>query len=193
MGALRYTQTIKFLFLMMLGLLPTQAFSQQKHSDTFDTMIEYVPYTSVFVLKACGVESRDDCKKLVLTTAASWVAAAGSAYILKHSIKEWRPDHSDQKSFPSGHATIAFAGATALHREFGHISPWISISGYGLATFVAVDRVCRDRHHWYDVAAGAGIGFTATTLTWWISDKFIKNDHVALGFSGNTIDLAIRL
>ena len=167
--------------------------AQQRHSDTMDTMLEYVPYASVFALKAFGVESRDNWPKLLITTSASWVAAAGVGYVMKHTIHEWRPDYTDRKSFPSGHTLIAFAGATALHYEFHHISPWISVSAYSVATFVGVDRVLRDRHHWYDVAAGAGIGVGVTALTWWLSDKFIRNDKVALGCTGNTVDLVVRL
>jgi membrane-associated phospholipid phosphatase len=58
---------------------------------------------------------------------------------------------------------------------------------------VAVDRVVRDRHHWYDVAAGAGIGFVATELTYFVSDRLIKNDRLALSFAGNRLDVAWQL
>ena len=181
------------LIILMLGL-SLQAHAQQKHSDGIDNVLEYMPYASVFALKACGVESRDDWKQLAVTTAASWVAAAGTSYVLKHLVDEERPDGTDQRSFPSGHATIAFAGATALHKEFGKVSPWISVAGYGTATFVAVDRVIKDRHHWYDVAAGAGIGIVATEITWWLSDKLFPkhSDRVQIAFTGTTLDVAVR-
>ena len=174
----------------MLAISVVQA--QQKHSDTVDDVLQYLPYASVFALKACGVQSRDNWTKLTVTTVASWVVSGGIGYVLKNSVKEWRPDDSDQKSFPSGHTMFAFAGATALHKEFGRVSPWISVAGYGLATFVAVDRVAKDRHHWYDAVAGAGIGFASTELTWWLSDKLIRNKNVALSFTGNQPDVAIR-
>lgn len=187
---------MKQLFLFVFCFLMSfNAQAQQKHSDTFDDVLQYVPYASVFALKVCGVGSRDDWTKLAVTTAASWVASAGAGWILKHSIKEWRPDNTDQKSFPSGHSIVAFAGATALHKEFGKVSPWISVAGYGVATFVAVDRVVKDRHHWYDAAAGAAIGFAATEVTWWLSDLILKNhkENIAIGFSGQTLDVAINL
>ena len=187
---------MKRILLIVLGVYCSllTGMAQQRHSDGLDDMLEYVPYASVFALKACGMESRDDWTKLAITTTASWVASAGVGYVLKHTIKEWRPDDSDQKSFPSGHSIVSFAGATALHKEFGKVSPWISVAGYGLATFVAVDRVVKDRHHWYDVAAGAGIGIVGTELTWWLSDKILKNrkDQIAVGFSGNRLDVAVR-
>ena len=189
------TTVEKVIILVTCLLMCVDAQAQQKHSDTFDDVVQYLPYASVFTLKACGVESRDDWTKLAVTTAASWVASAGTGWVLKHTVKEWRPDDTDQKSFPSGHSLIAFAGATALHKEFGKVSPWISVAGYGVATFVAVDRVVNDRHHWYDVAAGAGIGIAATEITWWLSDLVFKKnrDRVAMGFSGNTFDIAINL
>ena len=133
----------KIYLLVVLMLVTMSARAQQRYSDGLDDVMQYVPYASVFALKACGVESRDDWKKLAITTAASWVVTAGTGWVIKHTVKEWRPDESDQKSFPSGHTMIAFAGATALHKEFGKVSPWISVAGYGVATFVAVDRVAR--------------------------------------------------
>ena len=169
--------------------------AQQRYSDGLDDVMQYVPYASVFALKACGVESRDDWKKLAITTAASWAVTVGTGWILKQSIKEWRPDDSDQKSFPSSHSMIAFAGATALHKEFGKVSPWISVVGYGVATFVAVDRVAKDRHHWYDAVAGAALGFGLTELTWWLSDKVIprQKNKIAFGTSGTTLDVVVVL
>ena len=181
--------------LTLILLVSVVVRAQQRHSDGLDDVMQYVPYASVLALKACGVESCDDWKKLTITTAASWVATAGVGWVLKQTIKEWRPDDSDQKSFPSGHSMIAFAGATALHKEFGKVSPWISVAGYGVATFVAVDRVAKDRHHWYDVATGAVLGFGITEATWWLSDKLFPGmkSQVALGFSGNTLDVAVAL
>lgn len=185
----------KIYLLVVLMLVTMSARAQQRYSDGLDDVMQYVPYASVFALKACGVESRDDWKKLAITTAVSWVATAGTGWVIKHTVKEWRPDESDRKSFPSGHTMIAFAGATALHREFGKVSPWISVAGYGVATFVAVDRVARDRHHWYDVAAGAGLGFAVTEATYWLSDRLFprQKGNIAIGFSGNTLDVAISL
>lgn len=169
--------------------------AQQRYSDGLDDVMQYVPYASVLALKVCGLESRDDWKKLAITTAASWVATAGVGWILKQSVKEWRPDDSDQKSFPSGHSMIAFAGATALHKEFGKVSPLISVAGYGVAAFVAVDRAAKDRHHWYDAAAGAVLGFGITEITWWLSDKVFprQKNKIAFCTSGATLDVVVAL
>ena len=78
-----------------------------------------------------------------------------------------------------------------LHKEYGRLSPWISVAGYGVATFTAVDRVVKDRHHWYDVDAGAGIGIVSAELTDYLGRKVFKGDQVTIAFTGNCLDVAI--
>lgn len=129
--------------------------------------------------------------------AVNTLASVGVAYVgktaLKAMIKEDRPDHSDNESFPSGHATMAFAAARSLDKEFRRESIWIPIAGYAAATAIGVERVASDRHHWYDVVAGAALGVGAAELTWWASDKlFGKDSNVAVGTSGNTVDVVYR-
>ena len=126
--------------------------------------------------------------------AVNTIASVGVAYagktVLKAMIKEERPDHSDNKSFPSGHASMAFAAARSIDKEFRKDNIWIPIAGYAAATAVAVERVARDRHHWYDVVAGGAVGIGATELTWWLSDKFLgTGKNLSVGTSGQTIDV----
>lgn len=128
--------------------------------------------------------------RFIVNTGASVIVAFGVKTVLKKAIKEERPDHSDNKSFPSGHASIAFAAARSLDKEFRKDCIWIPIAGYAAATAIGVERVVNDRHHWYDVVAGAGIGFGAAELTWWLSDlMFGKGRNIAVGSSGNTLDV----
>jgi hypothetical protein len=126
--------------------------------------------------------------------AVNTIASVGVAYagktVLKAMIKEERPDHSDNKSFPSGHASMAFAAARSIDKEFRKDNIWIPIAGYAAATAVAVERVARDRHHWYDVVAGGAVGIGAAELTWWLSDKFLgTGKNLSVGTSGQTIDV----
>ena len=184
----------RYCFIGLFLCICTMANAQmKKHSDGLDDVLQYVPYTSVFALKAFGVESKHNWEDLALTTVGSWVMSAGITYGLKHSVKEWRPDNTDQKSFPSGHSAIAFAGATMLRHEYGHLSPWISVAGYGVAAFTAVDRIVKDRHHWYDVAVGAAIGAGMGELTWYLSRKLFKTNDVAIGFNGTQMDVVINV
>lgn len=125
------------------------------------------------------------------------VGSVGVAYVgktaLKAIVKEERPDHTDNKSFPSGHAAMAFAAARSIDKEFRKDNIWIPIAGYTVATAIGVERFLNNRHHWYDVVAGAGVGIAATELTWWLTDKIMPQEKVAVGVSSNSIDVAIKL
>ena len=126
--------------------------------------------------------------------AVNSVASVGVAFVgktvLKKMINEERPDHSDNKSFPSGHAAIAFAAARSIDKEFRKDCIWIPIAGYAAATAVSIERVANKHHYWYDVVAGAALGFGSAELTWWLSDKLLGSGaNLAVGTSGNTVDV----
>ena len=99
-------------------------------------------------------------------------AAEGVSLLGKAVIHEERPDHSDNNSFPSGHAAVAFASATTMYRRYG----WeYGVPAYALATLTGYARVDARKHHWYDVVAGAAIGGASG---WFFTDAF--NDKVQL-------------
>src|SRR5262249_30192800 len=82
------------------------------------------------------------------TVATSWS--------LKHLVREQRPDKSDFHSFPSNTAAVAFAPAQFLWDRYG----WqYGVPAHAAAGLVAWSRVDAKKHHWYDVAASAGISF----------------------------------
>lgn len=109
------------------------------------------------------------------------VALAGLAtHGLKAVFGRLRPDSLDADhfspfssghSFPSGHATVAFALATSLSDEIRR--PWASVLLYGAATGTALSRVHDQRHWLSDVALGAAIGITAA--------KFVNGRWTVLG------------
>ena len=136
------------------------------------------------------VQDSHNWPRFIVNTGASVVVAFGAKTALKAMIKEERPDHSDNKSFPSGHASMAFAAARSIDKEFRKDCIWIPIAGYAAATAVGIERVVNKHHHWYDVVAGAAVGVGSAELTWWLSDKlFGKGSNVAVGSSGNTVDV----
>ena len=184
-----------FIFALFVSL-GVSAQDKKFYGDGPDDVLQYVPFGAVFALKGLGVESESSWKRMGVNVGASYVLSAGVAWVLKHSIKEKRPDGTDDRAFPSGHSVIAFAGAHALHKEYGHISPWISVAGYTVATFTAVDRVARNRHHWYDVAAGAAIGVLGTECAYWICDKITgwnEKGKYSVGVSPMGFSVAIGL
>ena len=89
-----------------------------------------------------------------------WLDAAvvTGAYteLLKVAIGRERPNREDSKSFPSGHASNAFALAAVAERHYG----WkIGVPAYGLAAVVGASRLQREKHYLSDVLAGATLGY----------------------------------
>ena len=83
--------------------------------------------------------------------------------VLKYTVRRDRPDHSNDKSFPSGHSASMFATATVLQRYYG----WkVGAPAYALGSYVALARMAWNRHHATDVVMGAGFGIaSARTVT----------------------------
>jgi membrane-associated phospholipid phosphatase len=82
---------------------------------------------------------------------------------VKYTVRRERPDASNNKSFPSGHAASAFATATVLQRHYG----WkIGVPAYALGGYISLARMAWNRHHATDVVMGAGFGIaSARTVT----------------------------
>lgn len=160
---------------LLLFTLPCSSQDNYKryHGDGIDNVLEYVPTAAVFGLKMCGVEAESSWKRMLTVSVLSFAINGGVVQGLKSVVHETRPDGTDRKSFPSGHTAIAFCGATTLMHEYRQVSPWIGVAGYAVATTVAVDRVRRNRHHWYDVVAGAAIGIGSAEAGYWIGDKIL--------------------
>ena len=85
----------------------------------------------------------------------SGVTTLGVTYALKYIVKNERPDHSDNHSFPSMHTSTSFAAAAFIQRRYGW--QW-GLPSYILSTYVGWTRVYGKKHDWWDVAAGAVIG-----------------------------------
>ena len=164
------------------------------HGDGIDNVLQYVPTVAVFGLKMCGVKTETSWKKRLTV---SFAVNAGVTYVLKRSIHEKRPDGTDNRSFPSGHTSIAFCGATSLMHEYYKVSPWIGVAGYAVATTVAVDRVRRNRHRWGDVVAGAAIGCLSAEAGYLIGNTILgkdkKNDDLSLVVSPVGFELTLKL
>ncbi len=109
----------------------------------------------ILVAAALGVPAVQGDSRGDLQAGESVLLAGGAAYGLKKIFPEERPDHSDRKSFPSGHAAVSFAAAATLENRYG----WqAGLPAFLVASFVGAGRVEARKHHWYDVAAGAAIG-----------------------------------
>lgn len=75
---------------------------------------------------------------------------------LKEAVRRERPNHADNLSFPSGHASNAFAAAAVLERHYG----WkVGAPAFALASYIATSRLAAAKHHLSDITVGAVFGF----------------------------------
>lgn len=142
------------LLLCAMAAAPQGAFAGTMESAGTDVAVALPLLAGGFAL------SKGDWTGVAELTADT-VGTVGTTYVLKQFVREQRPDKSDFKSFPSDTAALAFAPAQFLWDRYG----WeYGVPAYLAAGFVGYSRVDAKKHHWYDVAASAGIAFTFSKI-----------------------------
>lgn len=147
----------------------------KQYNTHYDDILQYTPGMVMLGMKALGVKGRSSWGRMAVSDAFSIALMASVVNTLKHTVHERRPDGSNSRSFPSGHTATAFMCATMLHKEYGHISPWISIGGYTVATATGVSRILNNKHWISDVMVGAGIGILSTEMGNFLTDLIFKD------------------
>jgi membrane-associated phospholipid phosphatase len=193
-----YLCCMKRIILTFLTVLSfsTMSFAQKSyHGDGPDDILRLIPIGTVVAMKIGGVEGRSDWQHLLVNAGLSTVMTAGLTYSLKEMVHRQRPDGTDNHSFPSGHAAIAFSGAQVLYKEYHQKTPWVCVAGYAVATAVSLDRIRRNRHHWEDVAAGAAIGILSTEFSYWLGDKLFPQhpERYQLSLSPQCLSVQLQL
>lgn len=69
-----------------------------------------------------------------------------------------KPANNAHSSFPSGHATLAFAAATVYAMEYRD-RPLVPIGAYSVASIVCLTRITENRHWASDLLVGAALGY----------------------------------
>ncbi len=190
---LRYTYLMKKkllpVFLLVISLLPLSAYTpldkssvnsfdrffMTEYSSTQDTAATVLDIT----LAATPLLTAFSGEKRLGTTAVmyaeTFALAWGAKELLKYAVNRERPylyfnnppdDRKDdwEKSFPSGHTTLAFASAAFTAYTFNRYNPesrWrlpVTLGVYTLAAATAVLRVTSGSHFVTDVLAGAALG-----------------------------------
>lgn len=104
------------------------------------------------------------------------LTATGVTEGIKHLVGRWRPDDTDNKSFPSGHATGAAAMATLASRNLDQLDLTANqrtlarVGLVGLTAGTAWARVEAQKHYPSDVLAGMAIGYYFSAV---INDAFL--------------------
>ena len=105
--------------------------------------------------------------------------------ILKSTINKERPNGNDNKSFPSRHTSVAFQGASFIHKRYGLE---YSIPAYIGAGFVAYSRVETDEHDISDVLTGAALGIASSMyLTKSYNDQLHITTDLAPDYYGMSV------
>lgn len=108
-------------------------------------------------------------KQSIAGAGVSLVVNASVTELLKHTIKERRPDGSDSGSFPSRHSSYAFTFASIASHELYRFSPFWVVAAQTAANAVGMQRVYASRHYPSDVLAGAAIGIASTEVGYGIA------------------------
>ena len=145
-----------YLSFLFLTLSVQQSYSQKSTiettGDVFLVAIPSVAFGTTLILKD---------KKGTWQFAKSFVLNQAITVSLKVGINKPRPKNNGDFSFPSGHTSTAFQGASFIHQRYGFK---YSIPAYLMAGFTAFSRIHADRHDGYDVLAGTIIGIGSTYL-----------------------------
>lgn len=158
---------------VVLALSSLPGAAQSSHSPWGSKVADaaqWAPAALPWGVKIAGGATRSDWGRMAVSQGIGAIVMAGAVEGLKHWTDAPRPDGSDRHAFPSGHAAVAFMGATMVERELGWRSPWYTFGAYSLASAVAMERVIDRRHRPVDVIAGAGIGILAAHIGYAVGD-----------------------
>ncbi|SEQ05411.1 Membrane-associated phospholipid phosphatase [Neolewinella agarilytica] len=91
----------------------------------------------------------------------------------EEAYRNWSPD----SSFPSGHATSAFAlyGFLTFSARRGKL--WVALLCFGLAVLVAFSRMYLLYHFLRDVTVGAGLGLCLATIVYLIQHRLFPRAY----------------
>jgi membrane-associated phospholipid phosphatase len=139
-----------------------------------DNYLQWAPAVAVYGLNLAGVKGYHNLRDRSIIYGMSLVLMSSATAITKNVSHEWRPDMSDDKSFPSGHTANAFAAAEFMRREYSNVSPWYGIAGYAAAITTGYFRMYNNKHWFSDVVGGAGVGILSTNIAYWVYPSIKK-------------------
>ncbi len=150
--------------------LDFQKFVRRQTGDDFlwraDDYTRFIPLAEIGIANVAGIEAKnhwfDQSKNLFIAGyATDWVT---------FKIKEWifkrRPTGRQSNSFPSGHTSFAFMGASVLRHEYQDTAQLLGYSGYFFAATTGGFRIANNEHFISDVIVGAGIAMLITELVY---------------------------
>ena len=169
---------ILFCLILILSL-SAQEFDNEKAGDIIQIVLPVSAFTSTFIWN----------KKQ--NAPLQFVKTMGTSFVLTHSLKilinKKRPNGGNY-SFPSGHTSAAFTGASFIEKRYG----WkYGLPSYVLASYVGWSRVYANKHDYWDVCGGAIIGIGSSYL---FTQPFDNNVTANLGsyYNNPVLNLTIN-
>lgn len=140
--------------LLLCGVFLSLNVSAKKSFEEAGDILQYVPTAAGYSLSAFKKDA-EGVKQLTRSTLATAVLTAGIKEAVNTTSWGERPN-GGQRSFPSGHTSLACSGAAFLNERYG----WeYGLPALAIAGTVAASRVESDRHHVRDVVAGCALSF----------------------------------
>ena len=137
----------------------------------FDSYVRFLPEVMHLGLGLIGAESEHDFSGRLIEGVWAIGSYAAIGFTLKTLVDSPRPDLEDNRSFPSGHAGIAFAGAELVRMEYGW--GW-GAGAYAVATGVCAMRLYNNKHWMSDLLFGAGAGILCAHIGGWLLEPTQK-------------------
>jgi membrane-associated phospholipid phosphatase len=157
------------------------------HADDY---LRFAAIPIIYLPELVGIKAKTDIKNRTAILLKAEVIMLTTVTLLKNETHVIRPDGSNDKSFPSGHAAQAFLGAVIIQKEYGSKSILFPIAGYTIATSVGLMRILNNRHYTSDVLVGAGIGMLSAHIAYWTHRyKWNKNVVVMPTYSNRSAGL----
>ncbi len=169
--------TILIVTLVLLVVVHPQARADdlREAGDLFQTLLPAIGLATTLILK-----DWQGTKEWTV----SGISVLAFTQAAKFTVQKWRPDDSDPDSFPSGHSSSAWFGATFIDRRYG----WkYGIPMYFAAATTSYSRVKANKHFTDDVFIGAAI---AVITTYYMVTPY-KNVDVTAEVGANHIGLRL--
>ena len=131
-------------------------------------------------IRNLGLQLVESCAYAgIITSVLKSTAGRSRPYVDKGNM-DWHPGqfNTDRTSFPSGHATLAFAISSVMANYLDNI--YWKVGWYAVASLVGTARIYHDKHWLSDVFMGSAIGY-------FVGDFVSRNPENRLEQEGNPL------
>jgi hypothetical protein len=151
--------------ILALCLAPSSVFASdtdetiEKIGDVFQILLPATAFGSTFLVgnPEGGRWDKEGTKQATLTIGS----ALATSSVIKFAAGKMRPNGNSRTSFPSGHTTAAFTGASFINIRYG---PKFGVPALAAAVYTGWSRVYSSWHFADDVTAGASIGLMSAWM-----------------------------